>query len=109
MTLFGLKIWKVTGHSMFPRIPQHSYVLVIHWFKFRKIKPEQTILINHPKYGRIIKKVAIVDKNDLIWCKGENSSSITVEQLGPVSKAQVIGQVIKVFAKPDDQQDIVPN
>lgn len=100
MTLFGLKIWKVTGHSMFPRIPQHSYVLVAHWTAFKKIKPNQTILIDHPQYGLLIKTVAIVDKNNLIWCKGENASSIAVEKLGPVSKKQIIGRVLKVFLKP---------
>lgn len=100
MNFLGLKIWKVTGHSMFPRIPQHSYVLAWHWYIFKKIKPSQTILINHPKYGLLIKTVAIVDKNHLIWCKGENASSISVEELGPVNKQQIIGRVLKTFIKP---------
>lgn len=101
MTFLGFKIWKVKGHSMFPRIPQHSYVLVGHWLSLTKIKSDQTILINHPKYGLLIKTVAIVDKNNLIWCKGENSSSISVEKLGPVSKKQIIGRIIKVFIQPE--------
>ncbi|MBL4899876.1 MAG: nickel-type superoxide dismutase maturation protease [Colwellia sp.] len=97
MKIFGLKIWKVTGHSMFPRIPQHSFVLVIHWLKFMKVKPEQTILIDHPKYGLLIKNVALIDRNGLIWCKGENLASITVEVLGPVNRKQIIGRVLKIF------------
>jgi hypothetical protein len=48
----------------------------------------------------LIKTVAIVDKNKLIWCKGENSSSIAVEKLGPVSKKQIMGRIIKVFLQP---------
>lgn len=100
MTCFGLKIWKVMGHSMFPRIPQHSYVLVWHWHAFTKIKADQTILINHPRYGLLIKTVAIVDKNQLIWCKGENAASISVEQLGPINHQQIIGRVLKTFIKP---------
>ncbi len=104
MTLFGLKIWKVTGHSMFPRIPQHSYVLVEHWYFFKKIKPDQTILINHPQYGLLIKRIAIIDKNNFVWCKGENASSITIEKLGPISKKQIIGRVLKVFLKPSLSQ-----
>jgi len=100
MTFFGLKLWKVTGHSMFPRIPQHSYVLAWEWATLQKVKTKQTILIDHPRYGLIIKTVAIIDKNNLIWCKGENAASLSVEQLGPVSKKQIIGRVIKVFTKP---------
>ena len=100
MSFLGLKIWKVTGHSMFPRIPQHSYILAIHWFRFKGIKSGQTILMNHPKYGLLVKTVALIDKNGLIWCKGENASSIRVEELGPVNRQQIIGQVLKVFKKP---------
>ena len=100
MTFFGLRLWKVKGHSMFPRIPQHSYVLVGQWYIFKKLKPNQAILINHPRFGLLIKTVAIVDKNHLIWCKGENASSISVEQLGPVSKKQIIGRVLRVFLQP---------
>lgn len=97
MKILGLKIWKVTGHSMFPRIPQHSYVLVSHWLKFNRLKPNQIILIDHPKYGLLIKNIALIDRNGLVWCKGENLSSIAVEVLGPVNKKQIIGQVLKVF------------
>ncbi|MBL4823011.1 MAG: nickel-type superoxide dismutase maturation protease [Colwellia sp.] len=82
---------------MFPRIPQHSYVLVSHWLKFKKVKPEQTILINHPQFGLLIKNVALIDRNGLIWCKGENLASITVEVLGPINKKQIIGQVLTIF------------
>lgn len=99
MKIWGIKIWRVTGHSMFPRIPQYSYVLAIHWFRYRKIKPKHTILIDHPKHGLLIKTVAFVDKNSLVWCKGENPSSIRVEELGPVNSKQIIGQVIKIFKK----------
>ncbi|WP_268892412.1 nickel-type superoxide dismutase maturation protease [Colwellia sp. 20A7] len=105
MTFFGLKFWKVTGHSMFPRIPQNSYVLVGEWRIFKKIRNNQAVLINHPKYGLIIKTVAIIDKNNLIWCKGENATSMSVEKLGPVSKKQIIGRVIKVFSKPQSSSN----
>ena len=99
MTFLGFKIWKVTGHSMFPRIPDYSYVLVCSWLKLLRIKPEQMILVHHRQYGVIIKTVALIDSNGFIWCKGENLSSIAVEQLGPVSRKQVIGRVLSVFKK----------
>ncbi|WP_236702677.1 nickel-type superoxide dismutase maturation protease [Thalassomonas actiniarum] len=101
MTFFGFKLWKVRGHSMFPRIPQSSYVLVNHWFRLRSLEVEQTVLIQHPQLGLIIKKIALIDRNGLIWSKGENSASISVEQFGPVNKNQVIGRVLKVFKKPE--------
>lgn len=100
MTFLGFKFWKVSGHSMFPKIPQSSYILVNQWVKFWRIKPEQTILFNHNDHGVIIKTVALIDRNGLIWCKGENLSSLSVEEIGPVSKKQILGKVLMVVTKP---------
>ena len=76
---------------MFTHIQKYSVVLVIQWFSIRQIKPRQTILINHAKYGFLIKTVAFVDHYGLIWCKGENAQCITIEKLGPIGKNDVIG------------------
>ena len=97
MNILGFKIWKVTGHSMSPRIPQHSYVLVNHWFLFLKLKPGKTVLINHSIHGLIIKKVAIIDRNGFIWSKGENPLSMPIEKIGPVSRHQIIGRVLMII------------
>ncbi len=97
MTFLGFKILKVQGHSMFPKIPQNSYVLVNQWLHFWRIKPDQTILIKHQTLGLIIKTVALIDRYGFIWSKGENSSSMTVERIGPVDKHQIIGPVLMVF------------
>lgn len=97
MTILGFKILKVRGHSMFPKVPQHSYVLINQWINFWKIQPEQMILINHEKLGLIIKTVALIDRYGFIWSKGENASSLSVERIGPVSKHQILGKVLMVF------------
>jgi len=99
LTLFGFKILKVTGHSMFPKVPQHSYVLINRWLNCWQVKPNQTILINHQKLGLIIKTVALIDRYGFIWSKGENASSLTVERIGPVDKHQIVGKVLAVFKK----------
>ena len=97
MTILGFKILKVKGHSMFPKVPQNSYVLVNLWLNILRIRPDQTILIKHQKLGLIIKTVALIDKYGFIWSKGENPSSLTVERIGPVDKHQIIGPVIMIF------------
>lgn len=97
MTILGFKILKVKGHSMFPKVPQNSYVLVNQWLNFLRVKPNQTILIKHQKLGLIIKTVALIDKYGFIWSKGENPSSLTVERIGPVDKHQIIGSVLMIF------------
>jgi len=95
--MFGLKIWKVIGKSMSPVMPPGCFILAAKYLVFLPIKEGQRFVINHPEYGVIVKTVAIVDKNGFIWSKGENSGSLSVEQIGPVYIHQILGRVIGVF------------
>lgn len=97
MSFLGFKIWRVDGDSMSPAIPKNSYVLVNHWFNFFGFRQESVVLIKHHFYGLIIKKIAIIDRNGLIWSRGENEQSLPIEQLGPVNKNQIMGNVLMVF------------
>ena len=97
--MLGFKIWKVCGESMSPRIPELSYVLVTSWLRFLPIREGQTLLLKHKLHGYIVKNVAMVDKIGLIWSKGENEKSLSVEELGPVSKDQIMGRVISIIKK----------
>ena len=96
----GLKIWKVQGLSMAPVIPAGSFILAIRWLSLLPIREGHRLIINHPKYGIIVKTVAMIDKSGFIWSKGENVESVSVEQLGPVDKQQILGRVVGVF-KPE--------
>lgn len=95
--MLGMKIWKVRGQSMAPIIPPGCFILATKWLNLFPVRVGQRLVIDHPKYGIIVKTVACVDKNGLIWSKGENMESLPVEQLGPVSKQQVLGRVIRIF------------
>tara|TARA_B110000014_G_C20011900_1_gene524678 strand:- start:192 stop:500 length:309 start_codon:yes stop_codon:yes gene_type:complete len=93
----GFKIWRVQGRSMAPVIPPKSFILANKWLTFLPIKEGQKLVLNHPRYGIIVKTVAIVDAYGLIWSKGENSESLSVEELGPIDKQNVLGRVIGIF------------
>lgn len=97
--MLGFSIFKVNGESMSPFIPNKSYVLAQRWLTSYFISEGKKLLINHKKFGLIVKKVALVDHNGFIWLKGENNQSLSVEQIGPVNRQQVIGIVIGVFTK----------
>lgn len=82
---------------MAPIIPEGSFVGAAKWLTIFPVKAGQKLIIKHPTYGKILKTVAIVDKNGFIWSKGENNNSVSVEELGPIDKQQVLGRVLKVF------------
>lgn len=82
---------------MAPLIPQGCFILITSLLRFFSVKPGQRLLIKHPEYGVIVKTVAYVDHNGLIWSRGENAGSVSVEQIGPISKDQILGRVIRIF------------
>ena len=97
--MFGFTFFKIKGESMSPKIPNESYVLSCSWFAKFFLAEGKKILIQHQQLGVIVKTVALVDHHGFIWVKGENTQSISVEQLGPISGSQVIGRVLSVFTR----------
>ena len=45
----------------------------------------------------IVKRLVGFDGYGQLWCQGDSKASISVQQMGPISKEQVIGQVLWVF------------
>ena len=82
---------------MAPRIPENSYVFIVPWLKIFNLKEGCLLKVFHPKYGVIVKTLAKVDRNGLFWLKGHHKSSVPIERLGPVGKAQIQGKVLWVF------------
>ncbi|TYK66864.1 S24 family peptidase [Colwellia echini] len=100
LRIFGLNLFKVTGESMAPAIPSGCFILSAKLLMMLPIKEGQTMVINHPQFGVIVKTVAMVDKNGFVWSRGANNNSLSVEQLGPVYKHQILGRVVRVFTPP---------
>tara|TARA_R110002167_G_scaffold21270_2_gene77467 strand:+ start:11280 stop:11579 length:300 start_codon:yes stop_codon:yes gene_type:complete len=95
--MLGFTFFKVQGDSMSPNIPNESYIFASRWFVGFFLGEGKKILIQHRTYGLIVKTVGLVDHHGFIWLKGEDARSISVEQIGPIDKAQVIGRVLSVF------------
>jgi phage repressor protein C with HTH and peptisase S24 domain len=78
------KVFKVSGHSMNPTIVDGDYVLAE---KFRKRPLNGAIaIVQHPYFGRLIKRITISKNADEIYLMGDNKLSTTTEELGPLDE-----------------------
>lgn len=84
-----VKVVKVRGKSMAPTLAPGDYLIVT---KARAIRSGFVILVNHPKFGVIVKRVTSVS-NRLIELEGDGPESTTSDALGEVALANVIGRV----------------
>jgi signal peptidase I len=95
--MFGYDIYKVNGKSMEPEIDENSFIFCI---PYKTESRERSIfVIDHKKYGLLIKKLKYIDKNFNYWFVGENSDSISSEKIGPIKKNQIIGKAFLLFSK----------
>ena len=85
-------IHKVKGFSMEPDIKNGSF-LISQSFTFSENK-QQYLIFNHKYYGNLVKKLIKVDNDNNHWFQGANESSINENQIGPVKKEDIKGQVL---------------
>lgn len=98
--MLGFYLNKVTGMSMHPRIPSGSFIISTRWLRFLLLRSGQMFYLQHPRYGCIVKTLHYIDKEKgYFWFKGESDQSLSIDELGAISKDSIIGRVICV-AKP---------
>lgn len=59
----------------------------------KQYRINDVVVVEHPVYGRIIKRVVGIDSGKLLLA-GDNPASTSSNQLGWLTKDQVIGKVI---------------
>ena len=93
-----IKIARVRGTSMLPRLRGGDYVIAINlpWLTFN---PGHTVLVLHPSLGLIIKRIFTVNASAWFTLVGDHPSSTSPEQIGCIERNQIIGRVIYRIAK----------
>lgn len=65
----------------------------------KKFKSNQILLISHKNYGTIVKRLDFIDKRGDFWFKGTNIESVSQDNIGPIKKRQIKGQVVLVISR----------
>ena len=84
-----LKIVKVHGDSMSPTLAPGDYMIVT---RARTIRPGFVVLVDHPKYGSIVKRVKSVEGGQLSL-EGDGAESTSTEAMGLIGLSAVKGRV----------------
>ena len=93
-----VKLIKVTGSSLYPEYREGDYVMVI-TVPFSPFKRGDTIVFRHLEYGTMIKRITLVDSNE-IHVIGIHPDSIDSRRFGPIKRRDVVGKVIWHIHKP---------
>ena len=99
--LFNLSIFKIQGDSMSPNISDDSFIITK---PFSNIRNKNKLLIfKHKVYGKLVKRLNNIDSSNFFWFKGDSYTSISMDDIGPIKREQIIGEIIlccvKVYEK----------
>ena len=83
-----LKLVKVRGESMAPTLAPGDYILIT---KARAIRSGFVVLVDHPKYGVIVKRVKSVSY-DALTLEGDGPESTDTDALGQLAMTNVMGR-----------------
>ena len=89
-----LRLLKVSGDSMVPAFCDGDYVLTCRRPAAR-IRVGDVVAVDHPRLGRIIKRVTGVHPDSGFELAGDNHRASTpTGRLGPVAANRIIGKVV---------------
>lgn len=83
--MFGFSLYRVRGQSMTPTLSPGDIVLL----RLRSAKRSDIVVVDHPRYKRIIKRI---DKKGQL--SGDNPDSTPSADLGAYDPATLIGVAI---------------
>ncbi|WP_438463483.1 S24/S26 family peptidase [Marinomonas sp. PE14-40] len=83
---------KVEGDSMFPSLRSGDFVIATRLYV--SISVNDIILVKHPEYGYIIKRVTQLCLEKGAWLVGDGQRSVSSEQMGWINLDLIDAKVI---------------
>jgi signal peptidase I len=85
---------------MYPTLSNGDFVVSTRWIG--RIRVGDVLLIDHPVYGRLIKRVLRVSGDRSFLLTGDNAeASVSPERLGWVNRQWVLGKHLMTFKRAD--------
>lgn len=88
--MLGWSLIRVTGESMYPVLKPGSFAV---FRRQAKYEDGDVLLVNHPRFGKIVKRALDVGAKTL-WLEGANTNSLSRETMGPIEPNQVQGKLV---------------
>ena len=81
---------------MLPLIPEKSFIFA---FKiYSRLKAGDILIFNHFKYGKLVKELNSIDRHNQLWFKGQNTHSLSINDIGPINREQILGKALFIIS-----------
>ena len=90
-------LFKVQGTSMLPTLASGDFVIASQLFF--SLRPGDLVVVHHPSYRRIVKRISRVSKDKQLWLVGDHASSVLPEEMGWIDAKKVHAKVLLTVKK----------
>ena len=91
-----IRLFKVSGHSLFPILQDGQRVFCIKLFNFSKLKISDIVVFEKAPHGLMVKQIKSID-NDAYFVQGTDAYSIDSRDFGSIEKNQIKYKVLFHF------------
>ena len=83
---------RINGNSMQPTVSSGDYIVALKYY-FKPIRAGDIVIVNHPQYNEIIKRVKHIDNQGNYWLIGDGADSLSTAKMGAICPAQILGKL----------------
>ncbi|PCJ32717.1 MAG: peptidase S24 [Gammaproteobacteria bacterium] len=87
-----ISVFKIQGESMSPRLSGGDFVVASRFYI--TLSEGDIVVVQHPVYGRIIKRVKHIGESGRFLLTGENEQSLSSEQMGWLARSTIKAKVL---------------
>lgn len=77
---------------MEPTLTGGDYIIASRYYC--RLKKGDLVVVNHPIYNRIVKRIACISSKNQLQLQGDNPLSISREKIGWIAPSSIYGKVI---------------
>jgi len=91
-----IRLFKVSGHSLFPLIQEGERICCIKVFNFTKLKISDIVVFKNASYGLMIKEIKAIDQKGY-FVQGTDPFSVDSRDFGSLKKNSIKYKVLFKF------------
>ena len=92
------RFFRIMGASLRPELDENDIVLALTARRLWRLRPGQRVIFHQVTYGTLVKKIDHLLPDGRLFVTGTAVTSVDSYEFGPVSLADVVGVVLKIFS-----------
>lgn len=88
-----LYLRRISGNSMDPTLRNGDYIVAAKSY-FTHYQVADIVLVQHPQFGEIIKRIYQIDDNLQYWLCGDGTDTLSPQTMGAINRSDIKAKLL---------------